>query len=512
MTATTMKRSTKRSHKTVKGQNLPRLNFTSRSCHKNIRIYQNWKKLPYSSFILPLCFLFLIISCNNKIESKEEQLPTGIQPWSENPSYWEYQGKPVLLLGASDNDNLFQLAHLKSHLDSLALVGGNYIRNTMSDRDETDEKAFYKNEKGKYDLEQWNPKYWQRFENLLQLAKERDIIVQIEIWDRFDHAREQWQTDPYNPKNNVNYTYEQASLDSLYPDHPGQNKQPFFFTPPTLQNNKVLLKYQEAFVEKLLSISLQYNNVLYCLDNETSGVEEWASYWATFLRDKSGDTNINMTEMWDHWDLTSAEHKRTLDHPEKYDFIDISQNSHKIEEENWNNAQYVFAYITERPRPVNSVKIYGSDAHQPWLSRGISTKHAVSTFIRNILGGFASSRFHRPPHGLGLSNWSMQSIKTMRKIEEKVKLWDLKPMMENLSDREENEAFLTGKSGESYLLYFPEGGEVKLDLSSYPQQFELNWISLEEANWGKSILLDGGDKRSIAPPVDNGSLALIQVK
>lgn len=98
----------------------------------------------------------------------------------------------------------------------------------MSDRDETDEKAFYKNETGKYDLSQWNSAYWERFENLLKLSKERNIIVQIEIWDRFDHAREQWQTDPFNPKNNVNYTYEEAKLDSLYPDHPGQNKQPFF--------------------------------------------------------------------------------------------------------------------------------------------------------------------------------------------------------------------------------------------------------------------------------------------
>ncbi|EPR68416.1 hypothetical protein ADICYQ_2511 [Cyclobacterium qasimii M12-11B] len=440
------------------------------------------------------------------------QQETGIQPWSENPGYWEYKGEPVLLLGASDNDNLFQLPHLKSHLDSLSQVGGNYVRNTMSDRDETDEKAYYKNEDGKYDLSQWNPAYWARFENLLKLTKERDIIVQIEIWDRFDHAREQWETDPYNPKNNINYSYEEALLDSLYPDHPGQNKQPFFFTVPALQDNKVLLPYQEAFVEKLLSISLNYNNVLYCLDNETSGMEEWATFWAAFLRDKSGETNIHMTEMWDHWDLKSAEHKRTLDHPERYDFIDISQNSHKLGDENWNNAQYVFEYIKDQPRPVNSVKIYGSDGHGPWLDRGITTKHAVNTFFRNIIGGFATSRFHRPPHGLGLSNWSIQSIKTMRKIEEKIKLWDLKPMNETLSEREENEAFLAGKAGETYLVYFPVGGEVKLDLSPYSKQFELTWIRLEDAKWGESSELKGGNKISLSAANETGSLALIQVK
>ena len=28
----------------------------------------------------------------------------GIKPYSENPRYWQYQGKPVFLLGASDDD------------------------------------------------------------------------------------------------------------------------------------------------------------------------------------------------------------------------------------------------------------------------------------------------------------------------------------------------------------------------------------------------------------------------
>ncbi|AEL26495.1 hypothetical protein [Cyclobacterium marinum] len=463
-------------------------------------------------YIYSLSIILLFAACNGKIENTEEKSATGIRPWSENPGYWEYKGKPLLLLGASNNDNLFQLPNLKSHLDSIAMIGGNYVRNTMSDRDETDEKAFLKNEDGKYNLEQWNPIYWQKFEDLLKLAQERGIIVQIEIWDRFDHAREQWQTDPFNPKNNINYTYIEAKLDSLYPDHPGQNKQPFFFTPPSLEDNQLLLKYQQAFVEKLLSISLDFNNVLYCLDNETSGKEEWATYWAAFLREKSGEKTIVLTEMWDHWDLKSAEHKRTLDHPERYDFIDISQNSHQTGEINWHNAQYVFNYIKSNPRPVNSVKIYGSDAHGAWLSRGITTQHAVETFFRNILGGFASSRFHRPPHGLGLSNPSIQSIRTIRKIEEKVKFWDLKPMMDRLSDRVENEAFLIGKIDETYLLYFPSEGEVKLDLNAHNKEFKMSWINLKNSEWEEPILLKGGNKLSIKTLTNAGSLALIQAK
>lgn len=141
--------------------------------------------------ILILVTLFSIISYTPARRSGDNY----IKPWPENPRYWQYKGKPVLLLGATDNDNLFQNGNLESHLDSLKRFGGNYIRNTMSDRDPGDKRAFAMNTEGKYDLEKWNDEYWSQLEYLLKLTNERDIIVQIEIWDRFDHSRDPWLTD-----------------------------------------------------------------------------------------------------------------------------------------------------------------------------------------------------------------------------------------------------------------------------------------------------------------------------
>jgi len=106
-----------------------------------------------------------------------------IQPWSKNPRYWQYKGRPVLLLGGSKDDSLFQIPDLKEHLDAMAAVGANYIRNTMSDRPDHDFEVypFAKRPDGKYDLQQWNDEYWQRFENMLRWTAERGIIVQIEV-------------------------------------------------------------------------------------------------------------------------------------------------------------------------------------------------------------------------------------------------------------------------------------------------------------------------------------------
>ena len=432
-----------------------------------------------------------------------------IRPYSENPSYWEYGGQPLLLLGATITDNLFQIEHLESHLDSLANAGGNYIRNTMSDRDRGNQKAFARTADGKYDLNNWNDEYWRRFENILKLTAERDIIVQIEVWDRFDHSREPWLTNPYNPGNNTNYTYEESGLDSVYPSHSYANEQPFFFTVPDLDNNVTVLQYQEAFVKKMLSISLEYGNVLYCIDNETSGVEEWATYWAGFIKDNSNSREIYITQMWDSWDVTSPVHKRTLDHPERYGFIDISQNSHNPGRLNWERAQYIFDYINGTPRPVNSTKIYGSDGHDAWLHRGMTTEHAVETFFRNIIGGFASSRFHRPPHGLGLSHITINSMKTIREIEQQAKMWDIEPRMDLLRSAEGNTAYLAAREGEEYVIYFPKNGTIELDLTHHAHKFSIRWINPENALWGNSHEIEGGTFTEFRAVNENGSIAVI---
>ena len=220
-----------------------------------------------------------------------------IEPWNQNRWYWSHHGKPVLLLGGSDDDNLFQWPREKliPQLDRIVSAGGNVIRNTMSDRKDGGFEVypFLQLENGKYDLSRWNPEYWRRLDTMLAETASREIFVQIEIWDRFDYTDvreddpQRWENHPYSPANNVNYTFEESGFARRYPQHPGQNKQPFFFTTPKQRNNVVVLKYQEAFVNKLLDHSLEYEHVLYCMDNETKAEPQWAQYWAELVRRRS---------------------------------------------------------------------------------------------------------------------------------------------------------------------------------------------------------------------------------
>lgn len=422
-----------------------------------------------------------------------------IRPWEKDPMYWQLKGKPIMLLGGSRDDSLFQIPGLKAHLDEMKAAGANYIRNTMSDRPDHDFEVhpFASIGGGKYDLEKWNEEYWTRFSNMLKWTSERDIVVQIEVWDRFDHSRDNWEGDPYNPQNNINYSFKDSSLKSKYINHPGKNDQPFFFTTPKQRNNKVLLKYQQRFVDKLLSYSLKYDHVLYCMDNETSAEEAWAVYWSGYIRGKAdaAGKKVCLTEMWDDWNLRAERHMRTLAHPERYDFADVSQNNQKKGQEHWDNFQWVRQFVAKKPRPLNTVKTYGADG-------GVhgNTRDGIERWWRHVLGGAASARFHRPDSGLGFSKLAEASILAARKIEASVKYWDINPANNLLSSRENNEAYLAAKPGEAYVLYFTNGGSVGLDLKKQKGFFTLRWIDLKTGDWqGKSTLAGGKIARIDAP-------------
>lgn len=438
-----------------------------------------------------------------------------LRPSTENTWYWSYRGAPVLLLGGSDDDNLFQWPEEKliPQLDRIRSAGGNVIRNTMSDRQDRGFELypFQRLDNGKYDLAQWNDAYWQRFERLLRETAKRKIFVQIEIWDRFDYTDQRgsnrWQIHPYNPGNNVNYTYESSGFAKKYPDHPGANKQPFFFTTPNQRNNQVVLPYQQSYVRKLLAHSLQFDHVLYCVDNETNGEEEWSRYWAKFVQDeaaKNGKT-VYITEMWDDWNLTAERHKRTFDHPELYGYVDVSQNNHNKGQKHWDNFLYVRRYLSDHPRPMNTTKTYGASGNK----FGHTDQDGLERFWRHLLAGAASIRFHRPDSGLGINDKAAACIRAARQVEKLGPFWSVQPANELLSGREPNEAYVAANKGHTYVLYFPNGGEVDLDLSGVHGPLMVHWISIDTGKPGSQHEVSPGKTVAMTAPGGGNWAAVI---
>jgi hypothetical protein len=278
-----------------------------------------------------------------------------------------------------------------------------------------------------------------------------------------------------------------------------------------MEDIAVLLPYQHALVDRILDITLPFAHVLYCVSNETNESPLWSAHWARHIRARAAERGlaVHVTEMWDAWDLADPEHDATFEHPDLYSFVDISQNNHQRGQAHWDNAQQLRRRLADHPRPVNSVKIYGGPRHGGGFEEG------TRKLWRNIFGGFASSRFHRPSDpelatGIGLNETAQAHLRSLRMITDELYVFEGEPRNDLLSDREDDEAYAFARTGRRYAVYFPDGGAVTLDLAGAPGTLQLRWLNILESAWLPQQRVTGGRPIPLSPP-DGGSWAALIV-
>jgi hypothetical protein len=230
----------------------------------------------------------------------------------------------------------------------------------------------------------------------------------------------------------------------------------------------------------------------------------------SYIQDKAGEKKVYTTDMFDRFFTPHICESclAAIEHPEIYEFLDVSQiNSRNFNKDHWDTLSWILQQRENYPlRPVNCVKVYGG-MNSSWGSG--SNEDGIERFVRNVIGGCAAVRHHRPPTGNGLGARSQACIQSVRKIETMVKMWDMKPHMELLSDTEDDEAYLTAKPGENYVILFTNGGSVTLDLNDSPGEFSGRWISIGNGSWGEKFSLNGGSLTEIASPDQGGWFAVI---
>jgi len=424
-----------------------------------------------------------------------------IRPYSANPRYWQYEGEPVMLLGGNKWDAPFFVRDQKSVYDDLRAAGGNYLRYILKQRlDDAGTVTklvrifpFKKLSNGKYDLNQWSDDYWNRFSSGLQMCRDRDIIVQITLWDHFDFYREQWEISPWNPENNINYTSIESGLAASYPVHPGRDTNPFMKTVPAMQNNRLVLDFQKKLIARMMSIALSYDNVLYNMANEGNpGQMKWDHWWCEFIRGEASAAGktIYTTTMFDkkNWDPV-------VDNPGIYTYVEGSKVGSRWTEKGRRQYDVAIGLInstnTKEVRPVNAVKIRTQKI----------VKHAQERLWRPLMAGFAALCHHRANDGtytaggprsgddnhasntylyggLGLERDAMHDIKAMRAFTDVVVPWETSPRQDLLTNRSSDEAYLRAKVGEVYGLYFVDTGSVGLKLGGISGTLRLRWIDI----------------------------------
>jgi hypothetical protein len=282
----------------------------------------------------------------------------------------------------------------------------------------------------------------------------------------------------------------------VYEKAPGSRKQKY----------DVVRRYQDQFIDQLLTVTLAHDNVLYCMNNETHEDPAWGQYWIGFIGKRAAREGklVLTTDMFD--DVFSAERSQgfayQLKHRDVYDYVDISQiNSRHADEAHWNTVRWAVNAAADADPPclTHMTKIYGNDLalnRAPWSRfKPGDSDNAIEEWWRNLLAGVAGVRFHRPTAGIGLSAPAKACIRATRRVESMVKFWDVEPRLDLVTDREPDEAYLAANPGKAYILYLTKngGGAVGLNLERHPNiTFELHWINVSTGVPGPSRVVSGG--------------------
>lgn len=452
-----------------------------------------------------------------------------IQPYVENPGYWQYNGQPVLLFGGSGRDNIFQWAgegtKLTDQLDLLAGCGGNYIRCTMSSREYApggfrwDLLPYpFAKVNGKYDLHQWDDAYWSKLRTFLAETKKRGIFVQLEFLDRWNESNNTggpesgWKESPWNPDNNVTYDWDDSPL--------LKQGQTGFYNPfhlAAITEDPVLLPLQQRFFEKVIDEVIDNGNdhVLFQVDNE-SGIGddtlEPDPYWARYVRNYAQSKGAGevfvctsrrfhppapyLSTTFQEWENPEL---RVPVENSAFNYYDISQNNGNSGQAHYDNFLWFRAKVREHGvRPINNVKCY----HMNWPTGTRWDQHAPGTdaeagarFWRVVFAGAASIRFHRDaPHlmvgrpgrpGFGLKPRAQAHIRSMHLFVRQAHLFTMEPHNDLLSDRAEDEAYCLAEPGKQFAVFFTGAADrsVVLDLSSAPQGLRLRWLDVTKSRW-----------------------------
>ena len=430
---------------------------------------------------------------------------TGPDP--DHPFYWRFRGRTRLLLGGSVEDNLFQIPDVATELDRFVEAGGDYARCTMSSRDDGNAWPFARLEDGRYDLERLGEDYWDRFDRFVRLTGERGVVIQIELWDRFDYARQPWLDNPFNPARNVNDTA-RFGFQTHYDLHPGKLDHPFFRSVPGIDHEEELLRYQQMMVDRLLEITLPHGHVLYCMDNETHVRPQWGAYWAGYIQQKAKAAGVAVytTEMWDDWDITTERQDLTFLDAATYPFIDCSQNNQRRGQEHYDRLQIRRRQLIERGlvRPMNNVKVYGCDDGPHG-----STRDGVERFWRAIFGGVAAARFHRPPSGLGSSELALRHLRAARAVTDAIDLPRCIPRPDLLHDRSEDAAYCLADPDRACAVLFTDGGRVALDASALSENATLRWFDIDAGEWRDEQRISSSEHLELAAPGEGPQVAVL---
>src|SRR5215469_9356606 len=193
-----------------------------------------------------------------------------------NPKYLLFRGKPLVLISASEHYGsvINRPFDFERYLDDAVAHGMTMTRTFLLYRELQSARnpsspckpespdfiaPYVRTGPGNaldgepiYDLDRWNPEYFDRLHRFLDAASKRGIVVELTVFSN-TYADHIWALNPLRKQNN-----RQHVGDVEWEDY-------------TSLKNRDLVDRQEAFARKIIDETSRYDNVYYEICNEPGG-------------------------------------------------------------------------------------------------------------------------------------------------------------------------------------------------------------------------------------------------
>jgi Family of unknown function (DUF6298)/Cellulase (glycosyl hydrolase family 5) len=246
-------------------------------------------------------WIVLLSAAAISIAHAQDAVQDAVKLDPQNPKYLLFRGKPLVLVSASEHYGsvINRPFDYEKYLDDAAAHKITMTRTFLLYRELQSARnpsspckpespdyiaPFVRKGPGKamdgepaYDLDQWNPEYFERLHRFLDAASRRGIVVELTVFSNA-YSPETWSLNPLRAENNL--------------QHVGAVDWEEYLT----LKDKELVRRQTAFARKIMQETSQYDNVYYEICNEPGGgiaghatpadVDAWQQEMARVMRDE----------------------------------------------------------------------------------------------------------------------------------------------------------------------------------------------------------------------------------
>ncbi len=314
--------------------------------------------------------------------------------------------------------------------------------------------------KPKFNLQKFNPAYFQRLRSRTEAAREHNIYASIMLFEGWGLQRleDGWINHPFHPENNIN------GIDG------DLNGDGYGLEVHTLADTAIT-SIQKNYVRKVIETVNDLDNVLYEISNENHPPSSpWQYYMIDFIHEyENGQPYQHPVGMT--FQFKGGSNRTLFESPADW----ISPNAEGGYRDNPPEAQGRKVIITDTDH------LWGIGGNQQWVWK---------SFLRGMNPIFMDPYDTKVLKGSYDPGWVEPIRKSMGytlAYAERMNLIKMTPENELASS-----GYCLAEKGAAYLVYLPEGNEVTVNLTDITGDLEVEWFNPNTGETIKQGKIKGG--------------------